>query len=131
MPSAFQTLKHSKTQTLVRNWKTGVTALGLLRPLRGSAFGLGQPDAFGAGEFRRDDLERLELVGFNVANVGMLPMPMLPITNWHWESLGSHCLIDRLGDCLIGANAPAIWRWIADDWIIAREGRACRDRREG
>ena len=28
-------------------------ALGLLRPLRGSAFGLGQPDAFGAGEFWR------------------------------------------------------------------------------
>ena len=26
--------------------------LGLLRPLRGSAFGLGQPDAFGAGESR-------------------------------------------------------------------------------
>ena len=26
---------------------------GLLRPLRGSAFGLGQPDAFGAGAFQR------------------------------------------------------------------------------
>ena len=30
---------------------TGI-ALGLLRPLRGSGFALGQPDAFGAGEYR-------------------------------------------------------------------------------
>ena len=32
----------------------GRVALGLLRPLRGSAFGLGQPDRFATGEFRRD-----------------------------------------------------------------------------
>jgi len=36
-------------------------ALGLLRPLRGSAFGLGQPDAFGAGESRADDCGRQSL----------------------------------------------------------------------
>ena len=33
-------------------------ALGLLRPLRGSAYGLGQPDAFGAGECCADDCGR-------------------------------------------------------------------------
>jgi len=35
---------------LTRPSSNGVAALGPLRPLRGSRFALGQPDAFGAGE---------------------------------------------------------------------------------
>ena len=34
--------------------RNGRAALGLLRPLRGSDFALGQPDRFATGEFRRD-----------------------------------------------------------------------------
>ena len=35
---------------LTQRRREELLSLGLLRPLRGSAFGLGQPDAFGAGE---------------------------------------------------------------------------------
>ena len=42
--------QRSVRELLTRPSSSGVAALGPLRPLRGSRFALGQPDAFGAGE---------------------------------------------------------------------------------
>ena len=44
----------------------GRVALGLLRPLRGSGFALGQPDRFATGEFRRVRRSRLQDCSFMV-----------------------------------------------------------------
>ena len=51
-PFHFSTLPlpHSPRAFESQTPQRELLSLGLLRPLRGSAYGLGQPDAFGAGE---------------------------------------------------------------------------------